>query len=216
VTRLRQVPRAEATAPPVKFAYKLIFGDDRDPVAEPGTPDGTPGDWWTTFALVPDIMEHCLNGFAVYRSPTRVLAPRLRELGQTRAGWLRSSAFVFSQHCKAMRDAGFTDDQVAAIPSWEIESCFDDAERAVLAYTDALVGRNGRVPEGVFANLRRHLSDEAILELTYITALYEMHAIMSRALRTEFDDVDDPMASVPGYQPGAGGLRIGGGGDAPS
>ena len=60
MTRLRQVPRDEVTSPAVKFAYDQLFGD-RDPVAEPGTPDGTPGDWWTTFALVPDILEHCLQ-----------------------------------------------------------------------------------------------------------------------------------------------------------
>jgi alkylhydroperoxidase family enzyme len=207
VTRLRQVPRGETDSKVVHFAYDLIFGE-RDPVAEPGTADGTPGDWWTTFALVPDILDHCLRGFALYRDPNRQLPPRLRELGQTRAGWLRSSAFVFSQHCKAMRDAGFSDDQVAAIEAWEVADCFEPVERAVLAYTDALVGRDGRVPEATFAALREHLSDEQILELTYITALYEMHAIMSRALRTEMDDVPDPMAGVPGRQPGAGGLSI--------
>ena len=53
-----------------------------------------------------------------------------------------------------------------------------------------------RVLEGLFAALRRHLSDEQVLELTYITALYEMHAVMSRALRTEFDDRDDPIVEV--------------------
>jgi alkylhydroperoxidase family enzyme len=207
MTRLRQVPRGEVDSAPVRFAYDLIFGD-RDPVAEPGTADGTPGDWWTTFALVPDIMQHCLQGFALYRDPARLLPARLRELGQTRAGWLRGSAFVYSQHCKAMRDAGFTDEQVDAIASWEVAECFAPVDRAVLAYTDALVGADGRVPDGVFEALRSHLSDEQILELTYITALYEMHAIMSRALRTEMDDVPDVLADAPGAQPGAGGLSI--------
>jgi len=28
--------------------------------------------------------------------------------------------------------------------------------------------------------------------------MYEMHAVMSRALRTEFDDRDDPVVEVPG------------------
>lgn len=208
MTRLRQVPRDEVTSRSVRFAYDLVFGD-RDPVAEPGTADGTPGDWWTTFALAPEILEHCLAGFALYRSPTRHLPARLRELGQTRAGWLRSSGFVFSQHCKSLRDAGYSDEQVTAIPSWEVADCFTVEERAVLAYTDALVGDNGRVPDATFAVLRTHLDDVQILELTYITALYEMHAIMSRALRLEFDDVADPMDGMPGYQPGAGGLQLG-------
>ena len=40
-------------------------------------------------------------------------------------------------------------------------------------------------------------SDEEILELTYVTATYMMHAVMSRALRLEYDDVDDPVTEVP-------------------
>ena len=47
--------------------------------------------------------------------------------------------------------------------------------------------------EVVFAALKAFLSDEEILELTYITCLYDMHAVMSRALRTEWDDRDDPL-----------------------
>jgi hypothetical protein len=54
------------------------------------------------------------------------------------------------------------------------------------------------VSEEVFSALAKHLSDEQILELTYITGMYIMHAIMSRALRTEFDDRDDPVVEVPG------------------
>ena len=49
----------------------------------------------------------------------------------------------------------------------------------------------------LFDKLREHLGDEEILELTYITSLYLMHGIMSRALRTEWDDRDDPVVEVP-------------------
>jgi alkylhydroperoxidase family enzyme len=75
---------------------------------------------------------------------------------------------------------------------------FSPVERAVLAYTDALALDGGRVADGVFDALRAHLSDEEILELTYLTCMYDMHAKMSRALRTEQDDVDDPIREDPG------------------
>ena len=84
--RLRQVPKAEATAPIVTTMYDFLF-DGRDPVAEPGTATGSRGDWWTVFALVPDVLEHAVAGFGLYQSPKRKLDPLLRELGQTRAGW---------------------------------------------------------------------------------------------------------------------------------
>lgn len=78
-------------------------------------------------------------------------------------------AFVFSQHCKAGRDVGLSEEQIQAIPAWPVATCFSPLERAVLAYTDCLVLEGGRVPEAVFQALRRELDDAAILELTYIT-----------------------------------------------
>jgi alkylhydroperoxidase family enzyme len=195
MARLRQVPRDEADERRVLPLYRFLFGD-RDPVAEPGTSTGTPGDWWTVFALSPDIFDHSVRGFALYRSPERRLDPLLRELGQTRAGWLTGSQFVYSQHCKSCRGLGMDEAKIAAIHAWEVADCFTPVERALLAYTDYLVDQHGRVPEAVFDALREHLSDVEILEFTYITSLYFMHAVMTRALRLEFDDRDDPITEV--------------------
>ena len=192
--RLHQVPLSEAKAEVVTRAYKLLFGE-RDPVAQPGTATGTRGDWWTVFALVPDILEHAMSGFALYRGD-RKLNPVLRELGQTRAGWARGCQFVFSQHCKSLRGLKVPEEKIAAIPHWQVADCFDDKERAVLAYADCLVLAGGRTPQAVFDKLKTFLSDVEIMELTYITCLYDMHAVMTKALRLEFDDRDDPIVEV--------------------
>ncbi|ACG78678.1 conserved hypothetical protein [Phenylobacterium zucineum HLK1] len=193
--RLRQVSRKDTDSEVIHRTYDLLFGD-RDPVAEPGTATGTSGDWWTVFALVPDCLDHCNRGFAFYRSPKRKLDPVLRELAQTRAGWAKASQFVFSQHCKSLRGLKVSEEKIAAIPHWQTAACFDEKERAVLAYADCLVLQAGRTPDGVFGALKGFLSDEEILELTYITCLYDMHAVMTKALRLEFDDRDDPIVEV--------------------
>lgn len=195
--RLREVPRSEVTAPIVTMMYDHLFGD-RDPVADPGTTTGTPGDWWTVFAAAPDVFEHAVAGFGLYQSPKRLLDPVLRELGQTRAGWTVGSQFVFSQHCKSCRLLGMPEDKIAAIAYWPASDQFSEVERLVLAYTDALALQAGRVHDELFRALRSHLSDAEIIELTYITSMYVMHAIMSRALRTEWDDRDDPIVEVAG------------------
>jgi alkylhydroperoxidase family enzyme len=88
--------------------------------------------------------------------------------------------------------------KVEAISHWQVADCFSAPERAVLAYTDCLAYDGGRTGDGIFEALREHLSDEQILELTYVTSLYVMHAVMSRALRTEFDDSPDPVTEVTG------------------
>jgi alkylhydroperoxidase family enzyme len=107
-----------------------------------------------------------------------------------------------------MRELGMPEEKITSIPSWSVADCYDAAERAVLAYTDCLVYDLGRVPDTLFTELQRHLGDEAILELTYITTLYFQHAVMSKALRTEFDDRDEVIVEVPG-PPGASAMHPG-------
>lgn len=193
---LRQVPRAEVTSEVVTAYYDRLFGPDRDPVAEPGTATGTPGDWWTVFALAPDIFKHAVDGFAVYRHPARKIDPVLRELGQTRAGWVKESQFVYSQHCKSLRGLGVSEAKIAAIPHWQVSDVFDEQERAVLAYADCLTAGDGRTPRAVFDRLKTFWDDEQIFEFTYITTLYAMHAVITRALRMEYDDREDPIVEV--------------------
>ncbi|GGQ23160.1 alkylhydroperoxidase family enzyme [Actinomadura coerulea] len=192
--RLREVPRAEVTDEQILFFYDRLFAPDRDPAVDHGTATGSPGDWWTVFAQSPDVFRHAVRGFALYRGAD--LDPVLRELGQCRAGWARGSQFVFSQHCKQMRALGMPEEKIASIPHWQTAGCYSPLERAVLAYTDCLVLDGGRVPDGVFEVLREHLPEKEILQLTYITCMYDMHATMSRALRLEFDDRPEPVVEV--------------------
>jgi alkylhydroperoxidase family enzyme len=195
VPRLRQVTKDEAEAPIVTVMYDYIF-EGRDPVAEPGTATGSPGDWWTVFALVPDVLEHAVQGFGLYQSPNRLLSPTLRELSQARAGWASGSQFVYSQHCKSLRALDVSDAVIESIPHWAAADCYDETQRLVLAYTDCLVFDRGRVPDGLFNALHQKLSDEEILELTYIASLYLQHSVMSKALRTEFDDRPELIVEV--------------------
>ena len=97
-----------------------------------------------------------------------------------------------------MRELEMPEEKIRHIPAWSVapDGTYDAGERAVLAYTDCLVYDHGRVPDELFAELARHLDEVAILELTYITTLYFQHAVMSKALRTEFDDRDDPVVEV--------------------
>jgi alkylhydroperoxidase family enzyme len=204
--RLRQVSRAEASRE-IQAVYARLF-QDRDPVAQPGTRTGTPGNWWTVFALVPDILNHARAGFDLFHSKARVLGDYDRELALVRTGFVGESQFVFSQHCKGARSAGIPDEKVEAIPSWSSSDLFDAKERAILAYVDGVTTGVGRVPDGTFAAIREHFSDEAILELTYVVATYRLHTIMCRALRLEYDDVPERIVEIPAPEGEAASVNI--------
>ncbi len=60
--RIREVARADAHKR-AQALYSMLFGD-RDPVQSPGTATGSPGNWWTLTAVVPDLFDHIVDGFA--------------------------------------------------------------------------------------------------------------------------------------------------------
>ena len=197
--RLRGVSKKDANESIGKF-YQRLFGD-RDPVKEPGTATGTPGNWWTVFALVPYIFEHATNHFGMFgmfaEKSVSQLDPITRELGILRAGYTQGSQFVFSQHCKAARRFGLSDEKISAIPHWQVSPLFDEKERAILAWADALILQGGRSSDELFEALHSHLSDEDILELTYHVMGYNLHAVCCKALRLEYDDVPERIREVP-------------------
>ncbi len=193
--RLRQVSLAEAP-PEIKELYKQFFGD-RDPVKEPGTATGTPGDYWTTFALVPDLLFQARNSLGALLAPGRKLPAPLRELAILRTGIVGDSKFEYSQHLKVARMVGVPEEKLAAIKSWMLTDKFSAVERAVMQATDELIGRN-LVEDGTFSALKEHLSDEQILELFYVIALWRMHGMIVRALHLEYDnDTTARMKEVP-------------------
>lgn len=195
MSRLRQVPKAEAS-PEVRAIYQEFFGE-RDPVAEPGTATGTPGDYWTTFALVPDLMVQARDCLLGMLGPGRQLDPQLRELAILRTGIVGDSRFEYSQHMKVARTVNIPEAKLAAIKGWTTSGLFSPVERAVMAATDELLSRN-LVEDATFAELKRHLSDPQILELFYAIGLWRMHGLITRALHLEYDtDTTERMQEVP-------------------
>ena len=80
--RLEQRRRAdiESFMEPV---FQNLFGD-RDPVDEPGTATGTPGNWWSVFALHPDVFRHATLGFQLYRTEEQGVPYKREKVGGLR------------------------------------------------------------------------------------------------------------------------------------
>jgi len=195
--RLRLVGRSETNDPLVQFMYDRKFGK-RDPAKDPGTTaSGAPGNYEAVFAHSPDILEHAVQGFYIKQTKTRKLPLMYMELAITRIGWACGCRWMFSEHSKILRGLGLSEETIAAVPSWQIFGGFTAEQRAVLTFADCFAFDHGRTPDAAFAELKRFLSEEQIVELTYIVGMFMMNAHMIRALRLEWDDRDDPVAEMP-------------------
>lgn len=106
----------------------------------------------------------------------------LRELVIIRVALLNQVDYVVKQHVPAYALAeGLTPEQCDALAGWTDSPLFDERQRAALAYTDSMT-RDVRVPDAVFAELRRHFTERQIVELTVLVGTYNMHTRVLQAL----------------------------------
>lgn len=190
MSRISPLSRDEASEE-MRAYYDRVFGEGRDPAKEPGTGSGTPGDWWTTWARTPDI----LNFFHSY-TYTIVDQP-FRSLALMRTGYACQSQFVFSQHSKGVRMAGFSEEKIDAVAYWQISDLFSAKERTLLAYCDAYALQQGRVHDKLFAAMIEHFGQDQTLQLTYFINLYVLHSQTGRALKMEYDNVPERVVEIP-------------------
>jgi alkylhydroperoxidase family enzyme len=69
------------------------------------------------------------------------------------------------------------------LAEWESSSLFDSIERLVLELADAMTITGREVTDELFARVREHFDDDAIVELTEIVAWENASSKFNRALR---------------------------------
>jgi alkylhydroperoxidase family enzyme len=195
MTRIKPVARADA-APEVQVIYDRIFSPGRDPVAEPGTDSGSPGDFWTVLANVPGTLTHIIGFADVFFGEENQLSRQLRELVICRTAFNIGSKFEYSQHRKHLRNFGYSEPKGEDIPTWASSDLFSTEERALLAYVDELTLCAGRTQDATFERLQSHFSDVQIIEAGYVASHYVAYGLLIKSLRLEYDDIPERVEEV--------------------
>lgn len=108
-----------------------------------------------------------------------------RELAVMRIAILNGVDYILRAHGAAYAvKEGLTQAQVDALADWRSSPLFNDQQRAVLAYVDAMT-RDIDVPDAIFAKLREHYSERQVVELTMLIGAYNMHTRVLKALRID-------------------------------
>ncbi len=137
---------------------------------------------------------HLVQGFApplakarldmAYALRYEVTAPALlREMAILRTGQILRSDYELDQHLPLARACGMTEAQIAALPDWRSSDLFDDRQRAVLAYTEAVDQHGGEVDDATYAALAARFGPREIVELTITIVTYYGTAQLTKALQ---------------------------------
>jgi alkylhydroperoxidase family enzyme len=70
-----------------------------------------------------------------------------------------------------------------ALSDWEASPLFNDVERLLLEFADAMTITGREVSDELFARVRERFDDDAIVELTEIVAWENASSKFNRALR---------------------------------
>lgn len=145
---------------------------------------------YRTLLHSPPLAESWFNHINQVRWGTEIDG-RLREIVIIRLGHLVASAYVLRQHVPVLAAGeGMTQTECDELSDWENSDPFSDAERAVLAYVDAMT-RDIVVPDDVFEPLRTHYTDRQIVELTLMIGAYISHARVLQALEVDLEPDDN-------------------------
>src|SRR6478735_5622904 len=83
--------------------------------------------------------QYCRLGGAIRHKGE--LDPVVRELAITRTGILCEAPYEIVAHKRIGKNVGVTDEQNAALEDWKSATCFNDLQRAALAFTDEIASR---------------------------------------------------------------------------
>jgi alkylhydroperoxidase family enzyme len=115
--------------------------------------------------------KYCLLGRAIRVKGE--LDPVLRELAITRTGILCEAPYEVAAHKRMGKEVGVTDEQNAALENWESATCFNDLQRAALAFTDEIV-KLRRPTDATFKTIAAKLTPAALVELQLSVGFYIM------------------------------------------
>jgi alkylhydroperoxidase family enzyme len=111
---------------------------------------------------------------------------RLLELVIMRTAQIVGSAYELNQHTPFAKACGYSDAQIAALPTWQTSTLFDDKERALLDYVEQMA-HGGDVDDAAFAGLQKFFTPEEIVEITYTVGSYYSTGLLTKALRIEVE-----------------------------
>src|SRR6202166_695487 len=101
------------------------------------------------------------------------LDPVVRELAITRTGILCEAPYEVVAHKRIGKGVGVTDEQNAALENWKSATCFNEVQRAALAFTDEVVTMR-RPTDATFSAIAAKLTPGALVELQLSVGFYIM------------------------------------------
>ena len=115
--------------------------------------------------------QYCRLGGAIRHKGE--LDPVVRELAITRTGILCEAPYEIVAHKRIGKNVGVTDEQNEALENWQSAKCFNEVQRAALAFAAEIVKLH-KPTDATFNAIASKLTPAALVELQLSVGFYIM------------------------------------------
>ena len=91
-------------------------------------------------------------------------------------------AFCIDMNSATLRKRGVSLAKVEALREWRTSNLFEERERAVLEYAEAVTRSDIQVDDALMARIKQHFDDDAIIELTGLIVCQNLSSKFNSAL----------------------------------
>ena len=110
----------------------------------------------------------------------------LVELVKLRASQINGCANCVDLHANRMRQAGETEERIQNVVVWWDAGCFDEREKAALAWTEAVtLIAETRAPDDVYQRVAAQFDEKELSDLTFAICTINSHNRLAIAFRRE-------------------------------
>lgn len=110
------------------------------------------------------------------------IAPVIRSLICVRVSQLNDCAFCVDANGMKLAERCDSEEKIKALANWQQSSCFNDQERAILHYTEAMTITGQRVTDEMLTTLLQWYSSDDIIEITALVSFQNLSAKFNTAL----------------------------------
>ncbi|OBF72991.1 carboxymuconolactone decarboxylase [Mycobacterium sp. 852002-51613_SCH5001154] len=139
----------------------------------------------STLAHHPALAKAFLR-FNVHLLTSSTLPVRIRELAILRVAHRRECTYEWSHHVRMAKDAGITDDEIAAVERGESADEFD---RAVIAGVDELEAKS-QLSDETWAALGERLNDQQRMDFVFTVGCYALLAMAFNTFGVQLENAD--------------------------
>lgn len=138
-----------------------------------------PGLLW---ARVPKLFAAVAVLYGVLDRKSSPISPLIRSLVTVRVSQINHCAFCVDVNAAKLIEKNGSEEKVANLHQWRESSVFDEKEKTVLEYVEAVTYTDGQITDELMSRLKQFYSEDSLVELTGLIAFQNLSSKFNAAL----------------------------------